>query len=176
MDKKKKLTVLVEGGLMIALATILSYIKVYEMPQGGSVTAVSMLPIILYATRWGVRNGLLAAMVYGILQFLLQGGFSISPWSFLLDYLLAFGALGLSGFFHGNRNKAVIGAIVGIVARFVVLVLSGVLLWYAYAPKGVSPLWYSITYNGTYMLPELIITCIVLYLIYPQFDKIIRRY
>lgn len=173
MDKKLK--ILVEGGLMIALATILSYIKVFEMPQGGSITAVSMLPIILYATRWRVKNGLLAAMVYGILQFLLQGGFSISPWSFLLDYLLAFGALGLAGFFHGNRNKAVIGAIVGIAARFIVLVISGVLLWYAYAPKGMNPLWYSISYNGTYMLPELVITCIVLYLIYPQFDKIIKR-
>ncbi|MCI5698171.1 MAG: energy-coupled thiamine transporter ThiT [Clostridiales bacterium] len=171
----KKLITLVESGLMIALATILSYIKIFDMPQGGSITAVSMLPIILYATRWGVRNGLLAAMVYGVLQFLLQGGFSISPWSFLLDYLISFGALGLAGFFHGNRNKAVIGAIVGIASRFVVLVISGVLLWAAYAPKGMNPLWYSITYNGTYMLPELVITSIVLYLIYPQFDKIIKH-
>ena len=77
---RTKLNILVEGALMIALATILSYIKVFEMPQGGSITAVSMLPIILFATRWGVKNGLLTAMVYGVLQFLLQGGFSLSPW------------------------------------------------------------------------------------------------
>lgn len=174
MDRKK-LNILVEGGLMIAMATILSYLKVYEMPQGGSITAVSMLPIILYATRWGVKDGLLAAMVYGVLQYLLQGGFSISPWSFLLDYLLAFGALGLAGFFYGSKNKAVAGAILGIVARFIILVLSGVLLWAAYAPKGVSPLKYSIIYNGSYMLPELVITIVVLYLIYPQVDKLFKR-
>lgn len=172
---RTKLNILVEGALMIALATILSYIKVFEMPQGGSITAVSMLPIILFATRWGVKNGLLTAMVYGVLQFLLQGGFSLSPWSILLDYILAFGALGLSGIFHGTRTKAVLGALVGVFARFVILVFSGVVLWYMYAPKGVSPLWYSITYNASYMVPELIITCVVLYLVYPQFDKIVKR-
>ena len=86
--KQTDVRILVEGGIMIALATLLSFIKVFEMPQGGSVTAVSMAPILIYSCRHGVKKGFVVSTVYGILQFLLQGGFSIHPMSILLDYLL----------------------------------------------------------------------------------------
>lgn len=165
--ERTRLSSMVEGGVMIALATILSYIKVFEMPQGGSITAVSMLPIILYATRWGIKKGLLASTVYGVLQFLLQGGFSIHPASILLDYVLAFGVLGFAGVVYGTKEKAVEGALIAIVLRFAVLVFSGVVLWYMYAPEGMSPLKYSLIYNSSYMVPEGILTILVLWFIYP---------
>lgn len=170
--QKTKIRSMVEAGVMIGLATVLSYIKVFEMPQGGSITAVSMLPILLYATRWGIKKGLLTSFVYGILQFLLQGGFSIHLGSIFLDYVFAFGALGLAGLFYGSREKAMAGALVGMVARYVILVVSGVVLWHMYAPEGMSPLKYSLAYNASYMVPEGLITLIVLWLMYPQVKKI----
>lgn len=167
-----KIRSMVEAGVMIALATVLSYIKVFEMPQGGSITAVSMLPILLYATRWGIKKGLLTSFVYGILQFLLQGGVSIHIGSIFLDYIFAFGALGLSGLFYGSREKAMAGALIGMVSRYVILVISGVVLWYMYAPEGMSPLKYSLVYNASYMVPEGLITLVVLWFMYPQVKKI----
>lgn len=85
------------GGLVIALAQVLSYVKVYEAPQGGSVTLGSMVPIILFSLIFGVKDGLLVSFTYGILQFLLGGGITIHPASIIMDYLLGFGVLGFAG-------------------------------------------------------------------------------
>lgn len=173
--RNSKLLPVVEGGIFIALAVVLSYIKIWQMPQGGSITAVSMLPLIVYCEKWGPKRGFTVTISYAILNFLLKGGFSISPWSFLLDYLLAFGSIGISSFFYGNKTKAAIGAALGVFARFVFLVISGVVLWGMYAPVGKNPFIYSLTYNGTYMIPELIITTIIMYLIYGKFEKFMKR-
>ena len=81
---------------MVALAQILGYLKLYELPQGGSIT-LSMLPIFFFAVRWGLKDGLLCSFVFGILQLLLDGGFAIGGQSMLGDYILAFGVLGLAG-------------------------------------------------------------------------------
>ena len=157
--KQTDVRILVEGGIMIALATLLSFIKVFEMPQGGSVTAVSMAPILIYSCRHGVKKGLVVSTVYGILQ------------SILLDYLLAFGVLGIAGMWKGRQLTELLGCCVAIALRYVVLVISGVVVWGSYAPEGVSPLRYSIGYNASYMLPEGILTIVIIAVLY---RKVIR--
>ena len=97
--KHKKLRALCEGAIMVALATALSYLKLLELPQGGSV-CIGMLPIFLYSARWGVGPAFLTSFAYGLLQLLLDGAYAWGPTSMLLDYLLAFGVLGVAGFFH----------------------------------------------------------------------------
>ena len=157
-----------EAGIAIALAFVLSMIKVFHLPMGGSVTAGSMIPILLLALRRGHKLGLVAAVFYGILQ-LIEGPYIVHPAQALLDYPLAFGALGLAGFFSpGVENKniyALLGVIVGVAGRFVCHFLSGVIFFSEYAPEGMNPWFYSALYNGSYLLPELIISCVLIYLL-----------
>lgn len=184
MSQKTKTLVL--GGLIVALATVLSFIKVYELPYGGSITLVSMLPIMLYGFLCGPKWGLLAGFTHGVLQLLfgLNALKGVSGWtvfgSILLDYLLAFAVLGLAGMFRGKlQNRALsftLGALVTGLLRFVCSFLSGVILWGEYADKTFAPvlenmdgtplvLLYSLLYNGSYMIPEIILTCIAAFLL-----------
>jgi thiamine transporter len=157
---------LVEAGIMIALAQILSYVKIFEMPLGGSVTAGSMVPILVFAVRWGAKKGLLVGMVYGILQFLLGPKWSFHPLSIFLDYVAAFALLGLVGLFKRDTKGITIGTFMGIFGRFASHVISGVVVFASSAPEGSHPLLYSIAYNGAYLLPEFIISLIlVLFLV-----------
>lgn len=117
--KHKKLRALCEGAIMVALATALSYLKLLELPQGGSV-CIGMLPIFLYSARWGVGPAFLTSFAYGLLQLLLDGAYAWGPTSMLLDYLLAFGVLGVAGFFHRKKGGIFIGTVVGCVCRFIV--------------------------------------------------------
>lgn len=165
--KRSSTQMLTEAGVMIAAAQILSYIKVFEAPYGGSVTAGSMIPIIVFSLRWGVRYGLIAGTAYGILQFLLGGTiYSYHIVSILFDYVVAFGLLGLAGLFRGNIMSVFIGTCLGLAGRFVCHVISGVVVWASYAPEGMNPLFYSIVYNGSYLLPELIITLAIVGILY----------
>ncbi|SHH23158.1 energy-coupled thiamine transporter ThiT [Tepidibacter thalassicus] len=167
--KKMSTKMLVEAGVMIGLAQILSYIKVYEGPFGGSVTAGSMVPIILYAIRWGVSPGLFVASVYGLLQFILGPKYSYHVLSIILDYVGAFGLLGLAGLFRNSFKGVLLGTCLGIFGRFVSHVLSGVILWASYAPDGMNPWIYSILYNSGYLLPELLISLCVVGVLYKSF-------
>ena len=172
---KNKTKILVEGAVMVALATVLSYIRIYRLPWGGSITLLSMLPIVLFSIRRGLKAGLTVSFVFSLVQFT-QGvvdgifGWGLTPGMLiaciLLDYVLAFTVLGLAGIF---RKKGLAGWICGIslaiVLRFVCHFLSGVIIW-----KSFGELWngfstdntflYSFLYNGSYMLPELIFTLI----------------
>src|SRR5690554_6754795 len=96
--KKWSTKMLVEAGILIALALILDRIKIYEAPQGGSVTAGSMIPIFLYSFRWGLGPGVVAGAIFGLLQLLL-GGWIFTPIQAILEYPVAFGMLGLAGIF-----------------------------------------------------------------------------
>ncbi|OPJ55568.1 energy-coupled thiamine transporter ThiT [Alkalithermobacter paradoxus] len=164
--KQMSTKMLVEAGVMIALAQILSYIKIFEAPYGGSITAASMVPIIVYSIRWGLKPGLLVGTVYGILQFILGPKYSYHILSILFDYVVAFGALGLAGLFRKNIQGIFLGVFLGIFGRFVFHVISGAIVWGIYAPEGTNPWIYSILYNGSYLLPELIISYVVFGLIY----------
>jgi thiamine transporter len=117
MNSRKRVRMLTEGALMVAAAQILSMIKLWEMPWGGSVV-LAMVPIVLYAVRWGLGEGLMAGFVFGILQFVLDGGFAIGWQSIVGDYLLAFTALGLAGLAKGKKGGVFWGTLIGCLARF----------------------------------------------------------
>lgn len=168
---------LTEAGIMIAAAQILSYLKIFEAPYGGSVTAGSMIPIIMFSLRWGLKPGLLAGTAYGILQFLLGGAiYSYHILSILFDYVLAFGLLGLAGSFRSSAKGVFLGSGLGVLGRFLCHVISGIVVWASYAPEGMNPLYYSVMYNGSYLLPELVITLIIVGLLYkPLIANLGRR-
>ncbi len=173
--QKNKTRMLVEGAAMVALATILSFIKVFQLPWGGSITLLSMLPIVIYSIRWGVGPGFIVSFTYSLVQ-LLQGiigglfGWGLTPGMLVacifLDYILAFSVLGIAGIFRKKKTAgALIGIVIAVVLRFIVHLSSGVIIWHS-----IGELWegfyteneflYSFLYNGAYMLPELIITVI----------------
>ena len=153
---------LVEGGLMVGLAVVLGeFVKLFEMPMGGSVTAGSMVPLFLYAYRWGAKQGIFAGIVYGILDLIIGGVYSLHPVSLIFDYPVAYGILGIAGFFKKTPLGLIGGVFAGIFGRFASHTFSGVVAYASYAPKGQSPLVYSILYNGSYLLPEFVITVVL---------------
>ena len=161
-------------GLLIALATVTSFIKIFSFPFGGSVTLLSMLFVVLAGYFYGPKLGILTAIVYGLLQLVIEPQIYY-PMQVLMDYILAFGVLGTAGFFYklfGKKNYAIAvsGAIVTFL-RYVCHILSGLLIWGVYAPEGQSVWAYSVIYNGTYMVPEIIITVICLTVITPFLSK-----
>jgi len=158
-----------ESVIFVALATVLSYIKIFSLPQGGSVTVASMVPILWLALRRGPKVGLFAATVYGVVQFAL-GPYIYHPAQVLLDYPIAFGLLGLAGFF---QKRPFIGVTVGIFGRFVAHFLSGIIFFAIYAGE-MNPVLYSAVYNGGYMLVELVISIYVVYLL--QESKVLKIY
>ena len=186
---------LVLGGIMVAMATVLGFIKVYEAPYGGAITVCSMLPILFYSYRCGLKWGLGAGLVHSVLQLLLGmsalRGLSVGTLvgSIFLDYILAFTVLGLGGMFRGKiKNDAVaftLGGFVAMMLRYFCSFLSGWILWAdvvndatymqeviaAYIPAlsnltGTTlAVVYSLVYNGVYMIPEIILTCVVGFLL-----------
>ncbi|MBR4441763.1 MAG: energy-coupled thiamine transporter ThiT [Clostridia bacterium] len=169
---------LVEGAIMVAAAQVLSYIKLWRMPWGGSIT-LAMLPIVLFAVRWGLKPGLLAGFILGILQFSLDGGFAIGWQSIIGDYVLAYTALGLAGLAFGKRGNVFWGSLIGGLGRFLVLFVTGATLWAEYMPETFfnmtmsSPWFYSCLYNLAYMLPNIIICMIVFAVLYKPLHKYI---
>lgn len=167
----KKLTT---SALMTALATLLMFIsKIIPAPwlQGGSVTLASMVPIVFVGILYGTKWGLCSSVAFALIQ-MMFGFYPPPTQSFiyfvlvvLLDYLLAFGVLGLSGIFYSlfGKNKFAIplSAFTVTSLRYICHILSGLLIWGVYAPEGQGVLIYSLVYNGSYMVPEIIITTIV---------------
>lgn len=155
----------------IALAMVTSYIKVWEMPMGGSVTLLSMLFICLTGYWFGPKYGITAGAAYGILQFVIDP-YMLSLPQVLFDYPFAFGALGLSGFFCSKKYGLQLGYIAGVTGRFIFSTLSGVIFFAAYAPEGMNPWVYSALYQGSYLGTEGIITLIIISL--PPVAKAIK--
>lgn len=178
MTKKWNVKMLAEGGIMIALATILSYIKLFKGPQGGSITAGSMVPIMIFAMRWGVGPGVVVGSLYGLLQCVLDPQVYY-PIQFFLDYPIAFGFLGLAGIAKMDNKQldkkgflsVALGVLLAIGGRFVSHLLSGVIFFGEYAGSQ-NPWIYSTLYNGGYLLPEFIISVIILMLLWKPLSKI----
>ena len=147
--------------MAIALGTVLSEIKLFHFPTGGSITLLSMLVICLPGYFFGVGAGLLTAVAYGVLQLLL-GPYVLYPMQLVVDYLLAFGALGLSGLFAGSKHGLIKGYLVGVFGRYVFAVLSGWLFFGSYAWEGWDPLPYSLVYNAIYIFSEALLTVAIL--------------
>lgn len=137
------------------------YLPFLHLPQGGSITLGSMVPLLWFALRRGPRWGIEAGIVYGLVHLVLWGEIYY-PTQIVLDYPLAFGALGLAGAF---RSQPMIGVTVGIIARFVCHFLSGVIFFGEYAWAGWNVYAYSAAYNATYLIPEFIISAVIVYLL-----------
>ena len=162
---------LTESAIMIALASVLSLCIIFQAPFGGAVTLASMVPIILISLKYDVKWALITSVAYAAIQMAL--GFYAPPVQdfisfllvILLDYVLAFGVLGLAGTF-GRLFKHPVAQIVGgstiaIALRFLCHFISGIVIWGSYAPEG-QPVWlYSLSYNGFYILFELIVSVVV---------------
>lgn len=157
---------LVFSAVSIAIAFALSYVKILPMPWGGSITLCSMLFVCLVGYFYGPKAGLMAAFAYGLLELLQDGGsYMIHPFQVCCDYLFAFMALGLSGFFASRKNGLMIGYLAGVLGRLVFVTLGGYIYWMSYMPsnfpKSLTAI-YPIAYNGSYILGEGIITVIIL--------------
>ena len=180
--RNQKTRTLVECALMVALATILSFITIYQLPHGGDITAVSMMPLVLASFRHGPKWGLLTGFVYGLIQMML--GFENVMYCttigamilcVLLDYLAAYAAMGLACVFGAplkNRDASVaVGTVMAGLLRYLCSFLSGILIWGGYAPEDM-PVWlYSLTYNGSYMIPEIILTTVAAVLVMRVLDR-----
>jgi len=162
--------VLAEIAIFTALSTALSLIIIYTMPQGGSITLASMVPLLWLSLRRGPIIGVTTGFLYGIIQFMLLP-YAINPIQVLLDYPLAFAALGLAGFF---KNIPVLGAAVGITGRFILHFIVGAVYWAPIYAPNVDPIIYSSVYNGSYLLPELIISVFFIYAL--QKSNVLKAY
>lgn len=158
------------SAIMLAMSVILNFIPVYKMPMGGEVTLLSMLPICFVSVKYGLKQGLFTSFVYSLFQLVMgiAGGnvfvytntFFAVVMCVLFDYLVPFTALGLAGMFRKKGNAGIIcGVAVSVFIRFVCHYLTGVVIWGQWA-ENMSKYLYSIIYNGQYMLPELLLTCI----------------
>ena len=167
-DKKKKFDTkqLVFCAVSIALAMITSMFPVYSFPFGGSVTLFSMFFICFIGYLYGPSAGLCTGLAYGILQLIIKP-YIYFPIQVLVDYPLAFGALGLSGFFWKSKHGLIKGYIVGILGRYFFNVLSGWIFFGEYAWDGWAALPYSLAYNGAYIFTEAVITVLLLICIKP---------
>ena len=170
MTKTRRLT---EIAVCIAMAVVGSLIKVWEMPQGGSV-ALTMVPILLIAIKRGPVAGFMTGGIYGVLS-LLMAGVIYHPMSILLDYVLAFGLLGLAGFFKKNVPGVIAGCFVGVLGRFISSLVSGAVLFAEYAPAGQNPWVYSLIYQATYLVPEFLISVVIIVLLFTKAHRLFEN-
>ena len=170
-----------EGALMVAFATVLGILPLAQLPYGGSVTVASMLPIILISYRHGIRWGVGAGFVFGVIQQLL--GLSnlsyFTTWQSIvaivfLDYLVAFAVVGLGGMFRRfalpQRDALLLGAAFASILRYLCHVISGATVWAGLSIPTEAALVYSLAYNATYMVPEAIVLCIAAYYLGSMLD------
>ena len=176
---------LVESSLLIAMGVVLSLIKIIDLPYGGSVTIASMFPVMLISYRHGLGFGLISATVFGGIQQLL--GLKtlswVSTWQsvlavILLDYIVAFAVIGLGGLFRGKFGKRADSQVYELLAggamicllRYVCHVVSGATVWAGLSIPTRGAIAYSLAYNATYMIPETLVTCIVIYFVGSALD------
>jgi len=166
-ESAQRVKILSEATIFIALTIALKDVlpPIWHMPQGGSITIAGLVPLVWFALRRGAKWGIFAGFVYGLVHALLPGSYIIHPVQGLLDYPLAYAALGLAGLFKKVRIVGpMAGSAIGIFGRFLCSFLSG-LLFFVEDPLSTEGMIASAVYNGTYLIPEFVITVIVLYLL-----------
>ena len=170
------------AALSIALSFVLSCLRLFKMPTHGAVTPGSMLPIMLFSLVYGVGPGMLTGLAYGILQYIQDPSF-LNVWQFILDYLIAFAALGLAGI--GKDKKPAwtyISIPVAVLGRAVSAILAGIMWANEYISDGLvigemefsSPVLYSIVYNGVYLIPETVICLLLAFLIAKPVMRVLK--
>ena len=147
------------SALLVALAYVLSFVKILHLPFGGSITMFSMLFISLPSYFFGVRYGFMASFVYSLLQ-LVVDPYIIHPFQLFLDYILPFTCFGLVGFFREKKNGLYIGFILACVVRFLSSTISGYVFFSEYTPETWNPIVYTVVYNGSYVFTECVLTII----------------
>lgn len=179
-EKTKKTGILVECSVLIAMAFVLSFIKIIDMPYGGAVTAASMLPIIIAGYRHGLKWGLITSFTYSILQ-LLTGLSNVSYATsttamiaiILLDYIVAFTVLGLLGVVKKNKHQTgalVLGTLIVCLLRYLCHFITGCTVWAGVSIPTADGALYSLVYNGAYMIPETVVTVYVMALVSNSID------
>ena len=180
--KAQNLRALCESAIMIALATVLALLqfppfRIALWGQGGSIDFV-MIPLIIIGYRRGAKWAIPAGLVHGLIDCLVSGGIGWGLPSILLDYVIAYGAVGVAGFFRKQKHGLVVGAIVASVARFIVHFISGVTIYKIAVGTSVeifgdnASIIYSIVYNGSYMLGNMIIAVLVVMLLKKPLDRL----
>lgn len=147
--------------IMISLSFVLYLMRPITLPQGGEITLGAMIPVILFSLRRGPKLGILSGIMLGLIV-LITEPFIYHPLQGLLDYPLAFGALGLAGLF---RKYPILGVGIAIGGRFLAHFLSGIIFFASYAPEGLSPVLYSAIYNGSFLGIEFIISGIIIFIL-----------
>ncbi len=157
-NTSKTTRMLCEGALCIALSLALSYLEIDLWFQGGSISA-TMIPLILFAFRWGAGWGVLAGLVFGTLKYFLSSGWAIDWVSIIFDYTVAYAMVGLAGLFKRKTRLLPLAAVVAGFSRFIIHYFSGATVYARWMPEEfmglpmTSPFIYSALYNGGYMLP-----------------------
>ena len=158
---------LASAAMCIAIAFVLSGIRLFRLPQGGSITAFSMLPLILFAVAFGPVQGAVAGCAYGILQ-LIQDPYVIHPLQLLVDYPFAFGALALGGLVNfipvKDSFKLPLAVVLATLGRYAMAVVSGTVFFAEYAPVGQNALFYSLGYNLGYLGPDALLCLIAAFI------------
>lgn len=173
---RKTTRMLCEGAVMIALSLILGLLKAFELPQGGAVS-LEMLPLLLFCARWGVGSGFTACFAFGVLQVFIQGAVSYGWASMLLDYIVAFGVIGVAGLGRGHKYGIFWGSVLGGAARFLIHFISGVTIYKILAPTELfgavfdNPVIYSVVYNGWYMAIDIILCLVLFTIIYKPLNR-----
>ena len=176
MNGKMRLRALCEGAIMVALAQVLSMLKLWELPQGGSVT-LGMLPIFLYCARWGFGPGMLASAAYAVLQLMFDSAYAWGWQSVVGDYLVAFTVLGVAGLFSKRKFGFFWGTIAGCFARFLVHYVVGATVWAEYMPEKffgmtmTTPWIYSALYNSVYIVIDMAMILVVGLILYRVMPK-----
>ena len=155
-------SMLINVALMLALTIVLHQLRIFHMPQGGSVTLGAMVPLLFLTYRYGAGIGCLAGFVYGMIN-LMQDAFIVHPLQVLFDYPLPYMALAIAAAVPG---RIYLGAVLAFAARFLCHYISGVVFFGSYAPPDTSPYLYSLVFNATYLVPEAVI-CLLLLRILP---------
>lgn len=173
-DKKTNdVSVLVKTAILLAVTFVLNQVTLFRMPQGGSVTAFSMFSLFLVGYLFGPRQGILAGFAYGLLDLVISP-YVIHPVQLFMDYPLAFGAIGIGGLLRNQKHGLFKGYLLGVLGRYLVVVLSGIIFWGMYAAEGFNAVSWSFFYNMTYMLPEAVATLAILFI--PAIRNVFERF
>lgn len=173
------LRALCEAAIFVAIAVVLNMLRFRILPQGGSINLV-LIPLVILSIRWGVGAGLMSGFVFGVIKAIMGSAFAWGWQSLLLDYFVAYTIIGLAGFFRHRANRAVMACVVAGLAQYFVFWLAGVLIWGEWMPEEflnmpmTNPGIYSLIYNGTYMIPNILISAVAIGLLAKPLGRYFR--
>jgi thiamine transporter len=170
--RKTRIKQLAFSAMGVTLAVVTSLFPLYKFPFGGSITLFSMFFICFVGHLYGAKAGIITGISYGFINLIL-GPYIIHPMQLLLDYPIAFGALGLAGIFSNSKYGLVKGYLLGILGRYIASSLSGYIFFASYAPEGWNPIVYTLVYNIGYIGPEVLLT--VIFLVIPPVQNALKQ-